>query len=217
MNIELARENMVEQQVRTWDVLDQQVLDAMRTVPREMFVPAAYQALAFSDISVPLAHGESMMPPRVEGRMLQALDLKPEDRLLEIGTGTGYTAALAARLAGRVDSIEIHPDFVESARTHLQTLGYQNVTITCADAIQGFEPGARYEAIAFTGAMAALPKWVASALTPGGRVFAVIGDADLQTACLFRRGAGGQLIREGLFETTLPFLAGAAPVHAFEF
>lgn len=217
MNIDLARENMVEQQVRTWDVLDQNVLDTMREVPRERFVPNAYQALAFSDIQIPLGHDSVMMPPKLAGRMLQALELTETDRVLEIGTGSGYTAALAARLVARVDSVDVEPELVSAAQSRIASLGLNNVTVTVANALEGFEPGARYEAIAFTGALASLPTWVESALTPNGRAFAVIGVGAVQTACIFRPATGGGLLRESVLETNLPYLRGAAPKPAFEF
>lgn len=217
MNIELARENMIEQQVRTWDVLDQNVLDAMRAVPRERFVPPAYQGLAFSDIQIPLGHDAVMMPPKLVGRMLQALELSETDRVLEIGTGSGYAAALAARLVARVDSVDLSAELVTAARERLQHLGLNNVTLTVANAFEDFEPGARYEAIAFTGALSCLPDWVADALTPDGRSFAVIGSGPVQTATVFRRASGGGLLHEALFETNLPYLKGAAPQPAFEF
>lgn len=217
MNIEQARDNMVEQQVRTWDVLDQRVLDAMRQTQRERFVPERFVDLAFSDTQIPLGFGEVMMAPKVEGRMLQALSLTPDDRLLEIGTGTGYTAALASRLVRRVQSVDIRDAFVAEAAERLGRLGYLNVSVAVADAITDFDPGGTYDAIAFTGAVAELPAWCAQALAPGGRIFAIEGSGAILSATLTVRGPTGALVPERLFETVVPYLVGAEPKTPFEF
>lgn len=217
MNIEQARDNMVEQQVRTWDVLDQRVLDAMRQIPRERFVPERFGDLAFSDTAIPLDFGEAMMAPKVEGRMLQALALRSTDRVLEVGTGTGYTAALAARLAGSVHSIDIHERFSTEALERLSMLGIPDVTTETADAIRDFRPAEQFDAIALTGAVATLPGWCFEALAPGGRLFAIVGSGPILSATLTMAGPSGAPVTERLFETVVPYLRGAEPKTPFEF
>ena len=138
MNIELARHNMIEQQIRPWDVLDQRVLDVILRTPRELYVPPAHHALAFTDMPIPLGHDQYMMEPRLEGRMLQSLAIKPSDRVLEIGTGSGYVTAMLASLAKHVDSVDIVAEFTESAREKLNKHGVANVKLETGDASKGW-------------------------------------------------------------------------------
>jgi protein-L-isoaspartate(D-aspartate) O-methyltransferase len=208
-----ARNTMVEQQVRPWDVLDPRVLEAIATVPREQFVPAAYRSLAYGDLPLPLAHGESMLKPVVEGRLLQALALRPEDEVLEIGTGSGYLTACLARLAREVVSIDLHADFVDQARPRLEALGMGNVRLEAADAL-AYAPNRRFDAVAVTGAMAELPVSFAEWLRPGGRLFVVHGLSPVQTA-VRATWTGDRLEQESLFETDIPYLRGAEPVPRF--
>jgi protein-L-isoaspartate(D-aspartate) O-methyltransferase len=217
VNLQQARFNMIEQQVRTWAVLDQRVLDAMASVPREEFVPSRWRSIAFADTQVPLDHGQVMMAPKVEGRLLQALSLKDSDRVLEIGTGTGYLSALLATLAERVFSIDIYDDFIATATTTLGKLGVPNVHLDCADGLDGLPAGAPYDAIAVTGsAIDVIDAW-REQLAPGGRLFAVIGEAPVMEARLITRVGPTEWASEALFETRLPPLVGAGPKPKFRF
>ncbi|MCX7556036.1 protein-L-isoaspartate O-methyltransferase [Xanthomonadaceae bacterium JHOS43] len=214
LDFEQARSFMVNQQVRPWDVIDPRVLEALGSVRREDFVPARYRRMAFTDMALPLEHGETMMKPVIEGRLLQALELRPEDEVLEIGTGSGFLTACLAQLARDVVSIDIHADFVERARTRLETTGLTNIRVELADALN-FHPDRRFDAVAVTGAVAALPAEFLAWLKPGGRLFAVRGHSPVQQAVLYRTDAHGRVGEEGLFETDLPYLIGAEPVAQF--
>jgi len=211
-----ARETMVEQQVRPWDVLDARVLDALVMVPRDAFVPSAHRALAYADAALPLGHGESMMKPVVEGRVLQALDVQAGEDVLEIGTGSGFLTACLGRLAREVHSIDIHPEFADAARARLDTMGLGgNVRIEAADAFS-WDTDRRYDAICVTGAVDTIPPRFLQWLRPGGRLFVVRGVAPAMEAVLVRNDVNGPGI-ESLFETDLNYLAGAAPVAKFDF
>ncbi|MBS0432857.1 MAG: protein-L-isoaspartate O-methyltransferase [Proteobacteria bacterium] len=210
-----ARRNMVENQVRPWEVLDARVLETLNALPREAFVQPAHRALAYADLPLPLPHGESMMKPVVEGRALQALDLKPHEDVLEIGTGSGYFTACLAKLAGHVVSVERHQDFVQLARTRLQAIGIGNAGLLHADALRDFRPDGRFDAIAVTGAVAEVPEAFREWLKPGGRMFVVAGMEPAMRALLLRRDGDGHFGEERLFETDLPYLAGAEPAQRF--
>jgi protein-L-isoaspartate(D-aspartate) O-methyltransferase len=211
-----ARENMVEQQVRPWDVLDVRVLDVLSQMPRDAFVPEAYRALAYADLAVPIGHGELMLKPVVEGRMLQALALAPTDDVLEIGTGSGFLTACLGRLARDVVSVEIHADLAESARARLARLGFDgNVRIETADAMH-YQATRQFDAICVSAAVDSLPQHFVQWLRPGGRMFVVQGRAPAMTAVLVHNDVNGPRI-ESLFETVLPYLAGAAPTPEFQF
>ncbi|MCK9489871.1 MAG: protein-L-isoaspartate O-methyltransferase [Xanthomonadales bacterium] len=211
----LARENMIEQQIRPWEVLDARVLDVFRQVPRHLHVPAPYRSMAYVDVAIPLGHGEKMMKPVQEGRMLQALDLTGSEEILEIGTGSGFITACLARLGGNVHSIERHDDLASAARQRLTEAGVANVQIETADALDGFEPPRRYDAIVVTGAVDSVPPRFGDWLAVGGRLFIVHGRAPLMTAALVTRTDGSHLHQESLFETELDYLHGAAPVAQF--
>lgn len=210
-----ARELMVEQQVRPWDVLDPRVLDVVGTVPREAFVPAAHRNLAYADLALPLAHGESMMKPVLEGRALQALALLPSDDVLEIGTGSGYLTACLAHLAREVVSLERHADLAEAARANLAGQDINNATVVHADAF-GYEPHRRFSAICVTGAVDLIPPRFLQWLQPDGRMFIVRGRSPAMEAVLVHNDPAGPRI-ESLLETDLPYLVGAAPAPVFEF
>jgi len=211
-----ARENMVEQQVRPWDVLDVRVLDVLSQLPRDAFVPAAYRALAYADLAVPIGHGELMLKPVVEGRMLQALALSPTDDVLEIGTGSGFLTACLGRLARDVVSLEIHADLAESARARLAQSGFDgNVHIEHVDALR-YQATRQFDAICVSAAVDALPQHFMQWLRPGGRMFLVQGRAPAMKAVLVHNDVNGPRI-ESLFETVLPYLAGAAPTPEFQF
>jgi protein-L-isoaspartate(D-aspartate) O-methyltransferase len=213
MNFESARATMVEQQVRPWEVLDARVLETIGTVPRELFVPEAQRQLAYVDVPLPLAHGETMMKPVLEGRLLQALALEAEDEVLEIGTGSGYVTACLARLAREVVSIDLHADFLQSAGERLQQSGLRNVRLQLADAL-GFKPNRQFDAVAVTAAVAELPEIFSTWLKPGGRMFVIRGMSPVQQALRITR-RGESLHSESLFETDVPYLRGAEPIAHF--
>ena len=211
-----AREMMVEQQVRPWDVLDARVLDVLATLPRDAFVAPEHRQLAYADLALPIGHGEVMMKPVVEGRMLQALDPQPGEDVLEVGTGTGFTAACMARMAHSVTTLERHADLAAGARERLAAQGLDgNVEVVHADAL-AWDPGSRrFDAVCVTGAVAVLPARFLSWLRPGGRLFVVQGVAPAMEAVLVRPTPQGA-VAASLFETELPYLAGARPVPRFE-
>ncbi|MCC7220448.1 MAG: protein-L-isoaspartate O-methyltransferase, partial [Candidatus Contendobacter sp.] len=211
-----ARHNMIEQQIRPWDVLDQQVLDTLAQLPREDFVPARYRNLAFGDIAIPLGQGEFMLKPNVEARILQALALRPTDQVLEIGTGSGYLTAGLARLAGAVVSVDIVPDFVETARRQLKAHGFDNVALYAGDASCGWGER-RYDAIAVTGSVPTVAEVWRQSLNLGGRLFIVAGQSPAMEALLITRIGEQEWVQESLFETELPSLRNAAAPKVFEF
>ncbi|KAG9611598.1 hypothetical protein KCV01_g2423, partial [Aureobasidium melanogenum] len=206
---------MVENQVRPWEVLDYDVLETLKSVRREDFVAAAYRNVAFADLTLPLGHGEVMMKPVIEGRVLQAIALNKTDAVLEIGTGSGYLTACLARLAGKVTSIDMHADFVEAARQRLADAGVTNVALETAEAVNGYTPGGVFDVVVVTGAVHAVPEKFVRWLKPGGRMFVVRGDSPAQTAVLLTHEGEGRFREESLFETDLPYLAHAAPVKRF--
>lgn len=215
MDYTKARETMVEQQVRPWDVLDVRVLEVLARLPREAFVPETHRALAYADIELPLGHGERMMKPVLEGRALQALALDAGDEVLEIGTGSGFLSACLGLLARDVVSLERRADFVDLARARLQAQGIANVAVEVADAMD-WDSDRRFDAICVTGAVAAVPSRFLTWLRPGGRMFVVRGTPPVMDAALLHQDVNG-VRTESLFETELPYLAGAAPVPAFVF
>jgi len=216
MNIELARLQMVQQQVRTWDVFDAAVLKVLSTVPREQFVPAGLEALAFAETELPLRHGQLMMTPNVEGRMLQALDIKPSDVALEIGTGSGFITACLARLAKAVTSIDLYEDFHETAAASLKDSGISNFDLQVMDATQKL-PDGEYDVIAVTGSIEVFDPRLVMALTEGGRLFAVVGSAPNMEARLVQRIGENDWQTTSLFETELPALVNAGLPPQFSF
>jgi len=215
MNLERARTQMLEQQVRAWEVLDPRVLDAMAQVPREEFVPPRYRGVAFADTAVPLAHGQVMMTPKVEGRLLQALDLKAGDRVLEIGTGSGFLAACLAQLTAEVTTLEIFPDLSERAGRVLSRLAVPNVKLEVGDVFQAFPPGS-YDAIAVTGSLPVYDPRLEGLLSRDGRLFLIVGQAPVMEALLVTRIGSEEYTRESLFETVVPALRNAPSPSAFE-
>lgn len=213
--LETARRNMVENQVRPWEVLDARVLSVLSALPRDAFVQPAYKAMAYTDVALPLGHDEVMWKPILEGRALQALLPLPGERILEIGTGSGYFAACLAKLGAQVTSIDRRADFVDAARTRLRTLAIGNVECLQADAFTEFRPAQPFDAIAVTGAVAELPSLFGGWLKPAGRMFVIRGAEPAMQALLLQRAADGGWIEERLFETDVPYLAGAEPKPAF--
>ncbi len=216
MTIELAREQMLGQQIRAWEVLDERVISAMRSVPREHFVPEAYQDLAFADAPIPLAHGEEMMAPKIEGRMLQALALAPEDSVLEVGTGSGFVTACLTRLAGVVLSLDLHDDFIIAAGHRLATLGETTTRLQTAD-VFSFRPSETFDAIALTGSLPMFDERFIDWLNPGGRLFCIVGQSPVMEARLIQKTATGEWLQESLFETVVPPLHNAPRPPRFQF
>ena len=217
MNIEQARFNMVEQQIRTWEVLDQAVLDLLYVVRREEFVPDAYRALAFSDLEIPIGSGQKMMQPKVEARILQELAPKSTDRVLEVGTGSGYMAALLAHRARHVHSVEIVPELKRLGEVNLRRAGVANVTVEGGDAARGWAKHAPYDVIVLTGSTPELPDAFLAQLAPGARLFAVVGEAPVMEARLITCVGPGSFNTVDLFETVLAPLANALEREKFEF
>lgn len=217
MDFQQARFNMVEQQIRTWEVLDQAVLDALFAVPREHFVPEAYRQLAFSDTRIPLGMGQSMMTPKVEARMLQALNPGPRDRALEIGTGSGYVTALLAHFASSVVSVELYALFTEAAARRLRARDIGNVALITADGLAGYSAQGPYDVIAVTGSFAGRQPAIEAQLAVGGRLFMVVGTGPAMEAILVTRSSEQAFAVESLFETELEPLIGAETPPTFAF
>lgn len=210
-----ARETMVEQQIRPWDVLDPRVLDVLVRLPREAFVADRHRALAYADLELPLGHGETMLKPVLEGRILQALALDGGEDVLEIGTGSGFLTACLARLARDVVSLERHADLADAARGRLQAQGIANVDVVTADAF-AWDSDRRFDVVCVTGAVDQLPPRFTQWLRPGGRMFIVRGRLPAMEALLLHGEVNGPRV-ESLFETELPYLAGAEPAPEFKF
>jgi protein-L-isoaspartate(D-aspartate) O-methyltransferase len=217
MNLEQARYNMIESQIRTWEVLDQTVLDTLFAVKREDYVPERYRPLAFVDMEIPLGHGEVMLAPKLEARMLQELTLKATDRVLEVGTGSGYMTALLAALSAQVCSVELHADLAEAAVSNLARHGVRNVTLELGDGGRGWSRRAPYDAIVLTGSLPLLPKDLVAQLNAGGRLLAVVGEPPVMTARLLTRLADGAWNEVGLFETCIGPLHNVPQPERFVF
>ena len=215
-DVEFARRQMIEQQVRAWEVLDLRVLAALESVPREEFAPAAYRDLAFADTSVPLAHGQHMLAPSVEGRILQSLEIRPDDVALEVGTGSGFFAACIGRLAQSVRTIDLFSDFVETAAVTLRRTGIHNVTADVADAMAIAEREA-YDVIALTGSLPVYDSRFEQALKVGGRLFAAVGTGTAVDARRVTRTGPNEWVRESLFEVGMQPLLHAQQPPKFVF
>lgn len=210
-----ARQTMVEQQVRPWDVFQPRVLETLARVPRERFVAESHRALAYADLALPIGHGESMMKPVIEGRVLEALSITAGEDVLEIGAGSGYLTACLGALARDVVSLERHADLAEAARGRLQALAIGNVHLETADAF-AWDTDRRFDAICVGGAVDVVPARFVRWLRPGGRMFVVHGRAPAMEAALVRPAdADAGFVVESLFETELPYLAGGAPAPQF--
>ncbi len=217
MNFEQARYNMVEQQIRPWEVLDQDVLDLLMTVKREEFVPAAYKNLAFADIEVPIGCGQVMLKPVIEAKVLQALQVRRSDSVLEIGAGSGYFAALLAARADWVRSIDIEPELVKLAADNLKRYGVENVLVKEADGALGLPCRAPYDVIVYSGGVPEIPQATLDQLKPGGRLFAFVGEAPVMTARLVTSLGEGRYKTEDLFESLVPIIRNVPAHDGFRF
>ena len=211
-----AREQMIEQQVRAWDVLDGRVLEVMRQVPRELFVPQAQRYRAYADVEVPLARAQHMLRPSVAGRLLQALAPQGAEKVLEIGAGTGFITACLRAMATHVTSLEVFPDLADEARRNLALLGMRDVTVVDADALQA-DSGARYDAIALTASLPTYDARFERMLAPGGRLFVVVGEAPVMDARLVSRSGEDSVATQSLFETVIDPLVNAVRPPPFAF
>ena len=216
MDFEQARFNMIEQQIRPWDVLDPDVLELLAAVKREDFVPPAYRSLAFTDMEIPLPCGESMLAPKVEARLLQELAVRKHEWVLEVGAGSGFMAALLGHCAAHVLSLELHPELAEAAQQRLRQAGVMNADVRCLDASQETPPG-EFDVIVLSGSVAQLPQPLVDRLKPGGRLCAVVGDLPVMRAQLLTRTGERESRLVDLFDTVAPRLHGFAETPRFRF
>ena len=217
MNFEKARFNMVEQQIRPWEVLDFDVLDLLMSVRREEFVPEAYKSLALSEAEIPLGHGGSMLIPVIEGKILQAIQVKRSDKVLEVGAGSGYFAALLAARADWVRTVEIDPALVTMAHENLKRYGVENVIVEEGDAIRGWPGNAPYDLIVVSGGVPFIPETLLQQIKVGGRLFAFVGEPQLMTATLVTQVSEGNFRTESLFENAVPMMRNAPQKSHFKF
>ena len=211
-----ARQQMVDQQIRTWEVLDPRVLEVLAQVPREAFVPQSCRDLAFADSELPIGSGQSMLAPKIQGRILQALGVNPTDHTLEIGTGTGYLCACLSLLCASTHSIDIHPDLTAVAAANLRAMPKARVRLETRDAFDA-APLGEYDVIAMTGSLPVYDPRFERRLRAGGRLFAVVGSAPVMEAVLIRRVDDSEWIRESLFETVIDPLVNATAAQRFVF
>lgn len=217
MNFEQARFNMVEQQIRPWEVLDSRVLSLLESIHREDFVPVRYRKLAFADLSVPLNCGQVMMRPKIEARMLQALELREDETVLEIGTGSGFITACLAALSKRVVSVEIFGELHDEAALKLEDKNISNVELFTGDAMRGWQPEQAHDVVVVTGSVPEVPEQFLGWVNPGGRMFIVSGESPAMEAKLLTRLDVTEWSEESLLETDLPRLVNAEPPEEFEF
>ena len=220
MNTELARFNMIEQQIRPWEVLDASVLSLLSVVRREDFVPPLHRAMAFVDMQVPLGAGQSMLEPKVEARLLQELQLKRYEKVLEIGAGSGFMAALLAHRAMQVHTLECRPALAAMARENLRLAGVVNATVVEVDAAagaRGLPNEGPFDAIVLSGSVASVPQALLLQLKPGGRLVAVVGSEPIMRACLYTRAGDAAWAQAELFDTVAPRLEGFAEPPRFHF
>ena len=217
MDTQHARHNMIEQQIRPCEVLDLDVLNLLEEIHREDFVPSEYQQLAYADVEIPLVHSQSTMTPKLEARLLQSVAIKPSDTILEIGTGCAYLTALLAKSGQSVCSVDIYPEFTESAPEKLQRYHLNNVELQTGDALNGWNKDKRYDVIVVTGSVPELNDHYQRQLATGGRLFVIVGETPAMEAMLITRIGDNEWSRESLFETDLPPLVGAEKGEQFVF
>ena len=217
MNIEQARFNMIEQQIRPWNVLDTDILDLLHVVKREQFVPAEYQNLAFADAEIPLPGGQAMLNPKIEARILQDIGLKKHENVLEIGTGSGYMAALMAHRAAKVTSVEVNPEIKELAEKNLAKAGISNVSVELGNGAAGWDKGAPYDVIVISGALEVLPEAFLKQVKVGGRIAAIVGEPPAMEFNIVTRTGENSWNTVKVFETNVKYLAGAPAVSHFQF
>ena len=217
MNIEQARFNMIEQQIRPWNVLDQDVLDLLHVVKREQFVPQAYANLAFADVEIPLPGGETMFTPKIEARILQELKLKKHENVLEIGAGSGYMAALMAHQARQVTTVEISPEIKALAEQNIARAGIANVTVAEGNAANGWEQGGPFDVIVISGGLDSIPEAFLKQVKVGGRIAAIVGRSPAMSAVLVTRVSETGYDTVKLFETNVKPLSGAPAASRFTF
>jgi protein-L-isoaspartate(D-aspartate) O-methyltransferase len=217
MNIEQARFNMIEQQIRPWDVLDTDVLDLLLVVKRENFVPEAHKNLAFVDTMIPLADGESMLTPKLEARIVQDVATKKHENVLLVGAGTGYLAALLSHRARHVTAVDISPEMKAIAEKNLAANGISNVSVELGNAAQGWANGAPFDAIVVSGSLPVLPEALLQNVKVGGRILAIIGESPVMSAHLITRTGEHGYDTKKLFETDVKALNGAATPSHFTF
>ncbi len=217
MNFEQARFNMVEQQVRPWEVLDERVLTLLEKTHREDFVPVRYRKMAFTDMAIPLDHGQSMMKPVIEGRLLQALELKPDETALEIGTGSGFITACLSRMAKHVISVDLYEQFTNEVAAKLKEKGISNVELETGNVMAGWQPEQAHDVLVVTGSVPSIPDHFRGWVNPGGRIFVICGDEPAMEAMLLTKLSATEWREESLFETDLARLIGAERAPEFEF
>ena len=217
MNFEQARFNMVEQQVRTWEVLDEHVLQLLETTHREDFVPLRYRKMAFADMAIPLDHGQTMMKPVVEGRLLQSLELKPDETVLEIGTGSGFITACLAQMAKQVISVDLYEQFTNEVAAKLKEKDIHNVELETGNVMTGWQPELAHDVLVVTGSVSVIPDHFRGWVNPSGRIFVVCGEEPAMEAKLLTKLNATEWSEESLFETNLTRLVDAEKVPEFEF
>jgi protein-L-isoaspartate(D-aspartate) O-methyltransferase len=220
MNFELARYNMIEQQIRPWEVLDTSVLELLATVRREDFVPPAFKALAFADTQVPLPGGQCMLEPRVDARVLQELQVQRHERVLEIGAGSGFMAALLGHRAQQVLTLECRAELARMAEANLRGAGLANVSVRsvpAAEGAHGSPADGPFDVIVLSGSVAEVPRHLLEQLKPGGRLSAIVGDEPIMRARLYTHGGDGAFAQTDLFDTVAPRLDGFATPSRFHF
>jgi protein-L-isoaspartate(D-aspartate) O-methyltransferase len=217
MNIEQARFNMIEQQIRPWNVLDQDVLDLLHVVKREQFVPQAYQNLAFADVEIPLPGGAAMLTPKMEARILQEIVLKKHETVLLVGTGSGYLAALLAHKGRHLTAVEIAPELKELTEQNLAKAGISNVTVELGNGAEGWAKGAPYDVIVIAGSLAVLPEAFLKEIKVGGRIAAIVGEPPVMSCNVITRVSDAAYDTVKVFETNVKPLSGAPVLSHFEF
>jgi protein-L-isoaspartate(D-aspartate) O-methyltransferase len=217
LNFDVARRTMIDSQIRTWDVLDERVLELVARMPREDYLPKAHRNLAFIDMNIPLGHGEVMMAPKLEARLAQELEINPTDKILEIGTGSGYMTALLASLGRHVVSVEIRPEFTAEAATKLAHHGVRNITLENGDGARGWERQKPYDVILITGSTPLLPETFQESLATGGCMIAIVGTAPAMDVRRIRRLGEHAFEEKSLFETVIPKLQNALEPARFVF